>query len=377
MAKEGWDWPYSLANAGILGLRPYQPGKSSAVVEKELGIRGAVKMASNESLLGAPRGARRAYLRALKELRRYPDSEGWVLREALAAHWRVAAEQITLGNGSNEVLELLGRVFLAPGSSALYARHAFIVYPLLVQGCGAQEVVVPTRSWEYDLEAMAAALRADTRLVFLANPNNPTGSWITEEQLRGFLDRVPAQVLVVLDEAYLEYVRDPRYPDSLALMKEHPNLVLTRTFSKIYGLAGLRVGYAISTPAVAELLQRARAPFNVNTPALEAAAAALEDTRHVARVQALTRAGMEQLQEGLAALSLPWIPSQGNFLSVEFPSARSMYQALLRRGVILRPLEVYEMPHHLRVTVGLPRENRRFLRALAAIRQEQGGAWPR
>ena len=357
-----------LAVPGVRGLRPYQPGKPIEEVQRELGLAEVVKLASNENPLGPSPRALEAIAAALPELTLYPDASGYRLKRAISDKFGLAPEQLVLGNGSNDVLELLARVFLSPETSAVYSEYAFVVYPLAVQALGANAIVVPAKDWGHDLEGMAAAIRPDTRLVFVANPNNPTGTWANRQQLTAFLDRVPEEAVVVLDEAYVEYVTEPDYPNGLELLARYPNLVVCRTFSKAYGLAGLRVGFAACNPQIADLLNRVRQPFNVNSLALAAAEAALGDDDYLRRSRELNAAGMVQLEAGLRQRGLDFIPSVGNFLCVHFGrDVMPIYQALLRQGVIVRPIGVYGMPHHLRVSVGLERENARFLEVLDAV----------
>ena len=358
----------SLLAPGIDAIAPYQPGKPLSELEREYGIRDAIKLASNENPLGPGERALAAARAALADLGRYPDGGGFALKRALARRLGVAPEQLTLGNGSNDVLELLARTFASDGDEVVYAQHAFAVYELATLAVGARPVVVPARNWGHDLAAMQRAVTERTRLVFIANPNNPTGTWVSRDELVAFLDAIPRRVVVVLDEAYFEYVEEPSYPDGIALLARYPNLAVTRTFSKIHGLAGLRVGYAVTTAEIAEYLNRVRQPFNVNSVALAAAEAALEDEAHVERSRALNREGMRQLVEGLAALGLDHIPSVGNFVTFDVGRpAGEVYEALLRRGVIVRPVANYGMPRHLRVTIGLPEENARFLAALREV----------
>ncbi len=357
-----------LALPGVRGLVPYQPGKPEEELARELGLSSIVKLASNENPLGAGEAAREAVAAAVGSLHRYPDGNGHALKEALAEKLGVAPQQLTLGNGSNEILELVARTFVAPEHEVIFSAHAFAVYPLVTQAIGARAVEVPARDWGHDLEAMADAVTGRTRLIFVANPNNPTGTWIDRERLSAFLERIPPRVLVVLDEAYFEYVTEDAYPDGIALLPRHRNLLVTRTFSKIHGLAALRLGYGVSVPSLAELLNRVRQPFNVNAPAQAAGLAALEDEAHVERSVALNREGLAQLEAGVKALGLSLIPSVGNFLCVDFGrEAMPIYQGLLQRGVIVRPVANYGMPNFLRVTVGLPEENGRFLEALAQV----------
>jgi histidinol-phosphate aminotransferase len=352
-------------NPNVKTLEPYQPGKPIEELTRELGIRDVVKLASNENPRGPGIAVHEALASAATSMARYPDGSGYRLKRALSAHLDVAPERITLGNGSNDVLELIAKVALTPGAEAVVSAHAFVVYPLAVVSNGGRLVTVPARDFGADLDAMLDAVGDATRLVFLANPNNPTGTWIGGDELVRFLERLPAHVLFVLDEAYFEYLDDPEYPDGMALIERFPNLIVTRTFSKIYGLAALRVGYAVSHPSVADLMNRVRQPFNVSSIGLECAQAALTDQAFVDSSRELNARGLEQLCSAFADRGLPWIPSGGNFVTVGFGrDAMPIYQALLQRGVIVRPIANYGMPEHLRVTVGLESENQRFLEAL-------------
>lgn len=357
-----------LALPGVQGLAPYQPGKPMEELERELGISDIVKLASNENPLGPSARAVRAAQAALSTAHRYPDGNGFRLRKKLSERLGVAPAQITLGNGSSDPLEFVVRVFAACGGEVLYAQHAFAMYPIVTAAAGARGIEVPARNWGHDLDAMARAITPGTRVVFVANPNNPTGTWVDRDALRAFLEQVPSSVIVVLDEAYFEYIEEPGFPDAMAWFGEFPNLVVTRTFSKIYGLAGFRVGYGVSDAEVADLLNRVRPPFNVGTAALAAAEAALDDEDHVRRSVALNREGMAQLVDGFAALGLAHIPSVGNFVCVELArAAKPVFDALLREGVIVRPVANYGMPNHLRITVGTRGENTRVLAALKKV----------
>jgi len=355
-----------LAPPYIRSIAPYQPGKPISELAREMGLDEAsiIKLASNENPLGASPRARRAIERELDELARYPDGNGFALKQALCRRYGVRAEQIVLGNGSNDVLDLAARAFLTPQSSAIYSQHAFAVYPLAVQAIGATGIEVAAKDYGHDPDAMLRAIRPDTRLIFVANPNNPTGTMIPGGRLETFLAAVPQTVLVVLDEAYNEYVpRDAAY-DSFPWLARFPNLVVTRTFSKVYGLAGLRVGCAFAAPEVADLMNRVREPFNVNSVALAAATAALEDGEFVARSVALNAAGMSAVTAGLKRLGLEYIPSHGNFVTFRVRDAAGVYLRLLKQGVIVRPIASYGMPDWLRVTIGLESENVRFLESL-------------
>jgi histidinol-phosphate aminotransferase len=353
-----------LTAPGVAGLQPYVPGKPLEDLAREYGIRDAIKLASNENPLGPSPKALGAIRAALPDLARYPEGGGVALKAALAARLGVAPAQLTLGNGSNEILELMARTFVTPADEVIFAEHAFAVYPIVTQAAGARAVVVPARDYGHDLPAMARAVTARTKLIFLANPNNPTGTWFGREALAEFLAAVPRRVPVVLDEAYCDFVADAAYPNGVDFLAAHPNLVVTRTFSKAYGLAGLRIGFGVSSGSLAALLNRVRQPFNVNQPAQAAALAALDDAGHLRKTLDNNARGMAQLVAGFEALGLPYIPSAGNFVCVEVGEAGRCYEALLRAGVIVRPVANYGLPRHLRVTVGLPEENARFLKAL-------------
>ena len=355
-----------LAPAHIRAISPYQPGKPISELAREMGLDegGIIKLASNENPRGVSPLAQRAIERVLAGLARYPDGNGFELKQALCRRFGVRQEQIVLGNGSNDVLELAARAFLTSADEAIYAQHAFAVYPLAVQAIGAAGIEVPATDYGHDLSAMRRAVTGKTRLIFIANPNNPTGTLVSTGELEEFLTKAPPQVLVVLDEAYNEYLPPEHRGDSLAWLARFPNLVITRTFSKVYGLAGLRVGYALAGPAVADLMNRVRQPFNVNSISLAAAAAALDDTEFVSQSYELNQAGMGQLAAGFKRLDIEFIPSFGNFVTFKVRDAADVYRKLLQLGVIVRPIAGYGMPHHLRVTVGLESENTRFLAAL-------------
>ena len=354
------------APAYIKSIAPYQPGKPISELAREMGLEESkiVKLASNENPLGVSPKAQAAIRAVLDDLSRYPDGNGFELKQALVRRYGVAMESIVLGNGSNDVLDLAARAFLTPQDDAVYSQHAFAVYPLAVQAIGARGIEVPARDYGHDVQAMARAVTPKTRLVFIANPNNPTGTMVGAAELEAFIAGLPVHVLVVLDEAYNEYLPAEARTDTLPWLARYPNLVITRTFSKVYGLAGLRVGYSFASPAVADLMNRVREPFNVNSVALAAAAAALEDTAFVEESYAINRAGMSQLIEGFERLGLEYIPSYGNFVTVRVGNAADVFQKLLRAGVIVRPVGGYGLPNHLRVSIGLHGENERFLEAL-------------
>ncbi len=358
----------ALAAQGVQQLTPYVPGKPVDELERELGIRNIIKLASNENPLGPSPKVLAALDKVKAELTRYPDGNGFKLKQALAWRLGVALDTITLGNGSNDVLEIIARAYLMPGDEAIYSEYAFAVYPISVQAVGATAVVTKAVDYGHDLAAMAAAVTAKTKLIFIANPNNPTGTWFGKADWEAFMAKVPEHVLVVLDEAYIEYVEDADALNGLDYVFRYSNLIVSRTFSKAYGLAGLRVGYSVSHPQVANILNRVRQPFNVDSFALAAATAVLEDTDYLQRSREVNRAGMQQLVEGFRALDLDFIPSAGNFVTVHFDQdAGPLYQALLREGVIVRPVGNYGLPKSLRISIGLPEENARFLSALKKV----------
>jgi histidinol-phosphate aminotransferase len=354
-------------------IAPYVAGKPISEVAREFGLVEAhiVKLASNENPLGMPDSAKTAMAAAIAELGRYPDSNAFELKAALSARYDVPAEWVTLGNGSNDILELAAHSFVEKGQSIVYAQYSFAVYALATQGLGARAIVTPAVKYGHDLDAMLSAIEADTRLVFIANPNNPTGTFIEGPVLEAFLDKVPKNVVVVLDEAYTEYLPAEKRYDSIAWVRRYPNLLVSRTFSKAYGLAGLRVGFAIAQPELSDLLNRLRQPFNVNTIAQAAAVAALGDRTFLDKSAELNAAGYRRLTEAFDKLGLEYVPSYGNFVLVRVTRDNSdegagarVNLALLRQGVIVRPVGSYGLPQWLRVTIGLPEENEAFLAAL-------------
>jgi len=348
----------------VRAISPYQPGKPITELAREMGIPvdRIVKLASNENPLGMSPKARRAVEAAIGGVERYPDQ--FELIRAVAGRCGVAESQVVLGNGSNDVLDLIARVFLAPGRSAVFAQHAFAVYPLATLSTGAELIATPARHYGHDLDAMRAAIRPDTRIVWIANPNNPTGNFLPYPEVRSFLEAVPRDVVVVLDEAYNDYLPPAQRVDTAAWISDFPNLAVTRTFSKIFGLAGLRVGYALASGEIADLMNRVRQPFNVNNLAIAAAVAALDDHLFVAESYELNRRGMEQIVAGLKRLGLEHIPSHGNFVTFRVGDGAGVNQKLLKQGVIVRPIGGYGLPEWLRVTIGTEPENTRFLEAL-------------
>ncbi len=360
----------------IRSLVPYVPGKPIEELERELGVKNSIKIASNENPLGPSPKALQAIRKALADLHRYPDGNGTYLKEKLAKKLGVTPETLILGNGSNEVLELLAATFMMPGDQAVMSEHAFVVYSLAVDSRGYKKsVATPSKNFGHDLEAMAKAVTDRTRLIFIANPNNPTGTYVTRSELLKFLDAVPDRVIVAMDEAYFEFVEKKDYPDTLALIKQgRKNLVAVRTFSKIYGLAGLRIGYGIADPEMVGFVNRVRQPFNSNSLAQVGAMAGLDDRKHISRTIKNNRVGMKYLEKQFKRLKLEYIPSVANFILFRSPfDAGKFYQKMLLRGVILRPMGGYGLPEWLRVTIGLPAENQRFIKTLEEVATEFGG----
>jgi histidinol-phosphate aminotransferase len=365
--------PGDLAVENVRSLAPYVPGKPIEELERELGISGIIKLASNENPFGPSPLALAAMQRALTDTWLYPDGSGHVLKHKLAAKLGVAVNQITLGNGSNDALVLLAEAFLKPGLSAVYSQYAFAVYPIAIQATGATAVVVPALPQDskmplgHDLDAMRRAINPSTRVVFVANPNNPTGTWVGAGELDRFFAAVPRHVVIALDEAYFEYTEGLGLQDGVDWLERYPNLVVFRTFSKAYGLAGVRVGYAVSHPSVADMLNRVRQAFNVSTVGLAGAAAALDDPAHVAAAVKVAVAERARVAAVLERLGTRVVPSAGNFLLLHAgANARQRFEALLRKGVIVRPVGNYQLPDYLRVTLGTVEQNDRFLSAWEA-----------
>jgi histidinol-phosphate aminotransferase len=350
----------------IAALSPYVPGKPIEELQRELGLTRVIKLASNENPLGPSPKALSVVNESAATLHRYPDGGAFRLREALADRWKVTLDHIILGNGSDEILGMLARTFLSPGDEAVMADQTFVIYKMEVMAAHGKAVTVPLKQWQHDLSAMADAITARTRLLFLCNPNNPTGTMVSAEEVARLLKRMPEPVIVVFDEAYVEYVRSSEFPDSLAYVKEGRNVIVLRTFSKIYGLAGLRIGYGVTTPEITNLLNRVRPPFNANSIAQRAALAALDDDEHVANSRAVNQAGMEQVVAGLKRLGFAPIPSEANFVYFDVGrDGRQLFEALLHQGVIVRHIE----GRMVRVTIGQTEDNQLFLAALARVIQ--------
>ncbi|MBL8517874.1 MAG: histidinol-phosphate transaminase [Betaproteobacteria bacterium] len=356
-----------LAPANIRTIAPYAPGKPISDVARELGMAEAdiIKLASNENPLGPSPKALAAIRSALNDLALYPDGGGFALKAAICKRFDVRPEQIILGNGSNDVLELAARTFLQPGDSAIYSQHAFAVYPLVTQAVGATGIEVPARDFGNDLDGMLAAIRPDTKLIFLANPNNPTGTFVSGAALHAFLARVPERVLVLVDEAYGEYLSGNDAYNSVPWLQAFPNLILSRTLSKAFGLAGLRIGFGFAQPALIDLMNRVRQPFNVNHLAMVAAVAALADEGFIEQSRALNTAGLGMLRKAFDQRGIAYLPAFGNFITFKVgASARQVFESLLKQGVIVRPIAGYGLPDYLRVTIGTAAQNERFLKAL-------------
>jgi histidinol-phosphate aminotransferase len=353
----------------IRSLIPYEPGKPIEEVEREYGISGSVKLASNENPLGPSPRALAVLRERLPELHLYPDGDCFYLKRALAQKLGVQPDRLIFGNGSNEIIELAARTFMRPGDEAVMAEQAFVVYELIVQAVGGKRKTVPLKNFTHDLAAIADAVTPQTRLVFLANPNNPTGTIYRRHDWQAFLERISPDVLVIVDEAYFEYVEEADYPNSLDYHARHPAILTLRTFSKLYGLAGLRIGYGIGAKSVIALMQRVRQPFNVNAPAQWAALAALDDTEHVQRSLGVNQQGVKYLQTEFARLGLSYIPSQANFILVRVGDGPEVFQRLLQQGVIVRPMVGYKFPEHVRVTVGTMAQNQKLIGALERLIQ--------
>lgn len=358
---------HKLANPSISSLTPYKPGKPVEELERELGISNSIKLASNENPLGPSPKAVTAAKKAIDNAHIYPDGAYFELKTLLARKHGVTPEQITVGNGSENTLELICKSYLSTGDSAVISQHAFLTIPILVKSYGATIKQANAVNWGHDVGNMLAAIDDKTRIIFLVNPNNPTGTYTNKADLLKLLDKTPPHILIVLDEAYNEYINKDDYVDSVSLLEKYPNIVISRTFSKAYGLAAMRVGYTMSSPTIADILNRARLPFNVNQIAVAAACAALSDDEHIHKTIELNNQGMQQMEFGLKKLNIDYIPSLGNFITVHVGDGQATFHKLLQEGVIVRPLNAYEMPAHIRVTIGTEAENARFLTSLEKI----------
>ena len=358
----------SLANEHILGIAPYEPGKPIEELEREAGIHDGIKLASNENPLPPSDRVREAITNALVHLNRYPDGSGFYLRQAIAKKHGVSQDQIVLGNGSNELIELLVRTFLRPGDEAVVPHPSFVVYPMIVQAAGGIRVMVMLKDYRLDLEAMARAVTPQTKLVFIANPNNPTATIVTADEVETFLGRIPERTIVVFDEAYIEFALGPDFPDTIGHMKQGRRVVVLRTFSKASSLAGLRIGYGVADADAVALMNRIRQPFNVNSLGQVAALAAMEDEPHILECVRMIEAGRHFLYDEFKTLGIRYVPSRANFILVDVGrSAADIYQKLLQQGVIVRPMTPFGMETALRITVGTPEENRKLVKALKTV----------
>lgn len=357
----------------VRDLAPYQAGKPIAEVAREFGLdeNKIIKLASNENPLGIPASAVAAMQKAMAELGRYPDANGFDLKAAVSAKYDVDSSWVTLGNGSNDILDLVAHTFVAPGQSIIYAEYSFLVYPLVTKAIGARAIEVPSKDFGHDLDAMAAAIADDTRLIFIANPNNPTGTFLRPEALEAFLAKVPSHVIVLLDEAYNEFLSQDLQYDSAAWVRKYPNLIVSRSMSKVYGLAGLRVGFAIGQAEVTDLMNRVRQPFNVNSLAQAAAVAALNDKAFLRESAEVNAIGYAQLTKAFDEMGLTYVPSYGNFVLVKMGeddgAGARVNLALLKKGIIVRPVANYGLPQWLRISIGLPQENDALIKALKEI----------
>jgi histidinol-phosphate aminotransferase len=357
-----------LVHPSVAAIRPYEPGKPIEEVQRELGIGEPIKLASNENPIGPSPRAIQAIKQALPELNRYPDGASWALTHKIAERHRIGADHIFLGTGSVEIINLLANLFLRPGLNAVFPAHSFAIYPLAAAAAGAESKIMPVKpDFGFDLDAIAGAIDANTRLVFLANPNNPTGNIYRRAEWKRFLERAPERVVIVADEAYFEFVRDGDYPNSLEDHDGRRLIVTLRTFSKIFGLAGLRVGYAVAAPDIVRLLNNIRQPFNISTLGQVAVMAALDDPEHVARTLQVNAEGMDYLEHEFRRLKIAFVPSHANFIMADVGDGRAVYEKLLRQGVIVRPMNGYGLPRHVRISVGLPEENRQLVAALAQV----------
>ena len=351
-----------LVNKGIDGLSPYEPGKPIEDLERELGIKNAVKLASNENPVGPSPKIIDSIEKIVKETHRYPDGNATRLKAKISRKFNILENQVTVGNGSNDIIEFVARSFLGPNDSAVYSEHAFAVYPLVVRAVGAMGIEVPAKNFSHDLEAMLDSIEENTKLIFIANPNNPTGSFIEQSELLNFLEKVPEEIIVLLDQAYFDYSSFETSDLEFDVLERFPNLVISRSFSKAYGLAGFRVGYSVSSIEIADYLNRVRQPFNANSLALYAAEIALDDDQFIKKCLELNFEQKQKLFNDLQALGFECLPSRANFISFDCrEDSNDAFNKLLLEGVIVRSLRVYKMPNFLRVSVGLPEENLTFL----------------
>src|SRR3990167_4479326 len=356
-----------LANQGVRNLTPYQPGKPIEEVERELGITSIIKLASNENPLGPSPKAIASAKQALLTAHIYPDGNCYEFKHILSSFLAIKPEQITVGNGSENLLELIVKSYLNCNDEVIISQYAFLTIPIIIKSYNIKIIIAPAVNWGHHIKNIIDAVNEKTKMIFLVNPNNPTGTYTNKNDFLLLMKSIPPGVIVVSDEAYAEYILRDVYPKTLDYLANYPNLIITRTFSKAYGLAALRFGYAISSPEIADILNRARLPFNVNTIAAKAAIAALTDKEHIKKSVLVNQQGMQQLEAGLKQLKIPYIPSIGNFITMDVNDAASVYQQLLLEGIIVRPLKAYNMPKHIRVTIGTFEQNQRFLTAMSRL----------
>jgi len=371
---------HKLAVKGVQSLKPYLPGKPIEELERELGVSNTLKLASNENTMGPSPLAIEAMQKAINEVDLYPDGNGFVLKQKISQKFGVDLDQITLGNGSNDILDMVARTFLYQGREAIFSEYAFAVYPISTQAVGATARIAKAldadheeNPYGHDLNAMKSLINDSTSVIFIANPNNPTGTWLKSDELKQFISEVPEDIIVVVDEAYFEYVEASEYPDTMEWLNTFPNLIVSRTFSKAYGLAGLRIGYAVCSEAIADLLNRVRHPFNVNTVSINAAAAALGDEAHLQKCVEMNTKGIKFWRAACQYRGLDYIPTVGNFITIDFEQdAMPIYEALLREAVIVRPIANYGLPNHLRISISTVEDNQRCLDALDKVMHELG-----
>lgn len=357
-----------LARPSVLKLLPYQTAKPLYQLKQELGTDDVIKLASNENPIGPSKLAIEAAQLCISQVHHYPDAHTHELKKALSEHLKTDTDRLITGNGTNYLLGLIAQCFLNPGDESLFSQYSFMSFKIHTLAHLGQTVIVPAKNWGNDLAALLAAITDKTKLIFIANPNNPTGTWINQQGFVNFLEKVPSNILVVSDEAYFEFVHEDEFPDTVKLQDRFPNLITTRTFSKVYGLAGLRVGYAIAHPNIIDVLQRVRLPFCVTTPAQVAATAALTDQAHIEKTLQVVQQGREQLEQAFQELGLQYIPSVTNFYCVDMADdSMTVYNKLLEHGVIVRPLLSYNLDRHLRISVGSFEENQKLINALKVI----------
>jgi histidinol-phosphate aminotransferase len=362
----------SLARSNVQKLKPYQTAKSFSESSERAHLLPHVQLASNENPLGPSKKVCSAIQDELQRLNRYPDPSGALLKGKLAEYLNISRNEITLGNGSSEIIALVLQTFIEPNQEVIISEYAYALFYSCTLAAGGKPVLVPEKAWRHNLDAMITTVNENTKLIFIANPNNPTGTWVTHYELESFLQKIPSNILVIIDEAYIDYVNEREFPNSLLLIKKYKNLIITRTFSKIYGLAGLRVGYSISHTYITDVLNRVRLSFNVNHLAMAAAHAALDDKEHVKKILKINRNGLEYLTTEFNRLNIQYIPSITNFITFELKNnAKEIYEKLINNGVMIRPLTNYNLPNYLRVTIGLPEENHIFITTLSRLLQEE------